>query len=225
MPQLIHTSPEEQVRFGLWLIREPESFFRDRLELDAEEVSDLEALRGLRRLEWLASRLVLHRLTGRSERLSIAKTAALKPHFRGEPGLFCSLTHSHGAVGALLADRPCGCDVQVYTDKMERVAAKFVGAQEAEFVEHQPVVWRQDLLHILWSAKESLYKADGLKALEFRTQLRVMPFVWDGVRAQTTGLVVREGVATPYDLLVAKLLLPDGRPLMMACCLGAPTGA
>lgn len=180
----------------------------------------MRALKGIRRLEWLASRLLLHQLTGTSGRMALAKTTASKPFFPDAPALCCSLTHSQGIAGALLTDRPCGCDVQVFTDKLQRLASRFVGREEAAYLEAQTEAHRADLLHILWSAKESLYKADGRKGLAFATQLRVMPFEWDGAHTRTTGWVIREEGATAYSLTAEKVWLPDGRALMLVICLG-----
>ncbi|MBL7798931.1 MAG: 4'-phosphopantetheinyl transferase superfamily protein [Saprospiraceae bacterium] len=199
-----------QVRtFGVWQIAEDERYFREDLHLTPEEEEDLARYKGIRRLEWLAGRRLLHLLTGADVRLPLGKNAFAKPFFLHRPELHCSLSHSHGIVGAMLAEEVCGCDLQVLVDKMPRLAGKFLHRDEDSFLHTFPTTTRFDLLHVFWTAKESLYKAYGLKELDFRDHLRVEPFEWTGQSAETTGWVQKDNFRQAYRLHFEKTGLPD----------------
>lgn len=206
---------------GLWQISEEESFFRDGLPLSPVEEQELAPLKNARRLEWLAGRWLLHRLTGAPQRMPLAKDAFSKPFFLDKPDLHCSLSHSHGVVGALLADQNCGCDVQVLVEKMPRLAPKFLSKTETEFVaRHSPEV-QFDLFHIFWTAKESMYKAYGLKELDFRKNMNLAPFEWGGTTGKAIGTLEKGAFRQVFQLNFEKSALP-GRDEAYVCttCLG-----
>jgi phosphopantetheinyl transferase len=218
MPLLLLSHPFGETTFGLWQIEEDEAFFRRNLTLDEEEEAELERFKGLRRLESLAGRWLLHRLTGSDERFPLAKDAFSKPFFVEKPDLYCSLSHSHGVVGALVARSNCGCDIQVEVDKMPRLATKFINIAEAAFVQAQPEEQRLALQHLFWTAKESLYKAYGLKQLDFRAHLLVDPFVWCGRQSESKGRVVKGVQRQDYRLWFETLGLPGGETLYWTVC-------
>ncbi len=195
--------------FGVWHIVEEEDFFCRRLALTAAEAADLAQYKGLRRLEWLAVRYLLHLLTGNGRRWPLGKDAFAKPFFLNENGLYCSLSHSKGLVGALLSDVPGGCDLQVLTEKMLHLAPRFLHEDEGLFISTFAADIQLDLQHIFWTAKESLYKAYGLRALDFRQHLRVEPFDWVGGSGESTGWVCKAPPFQPYQLYFEK---PVPRP-------------
>lgn len=209
MPLLLTTHPFEHARFGIWQIAEDEAYFREDLPLQPEEETDLARYKGIRRLEWLAGRWLLHKLTGLPERLPLGKNAFAKPFFLDQPELHCSLSHSHGIVGALLADRICGCDLQVLVNKMPRLAPKFLHESEDRFIRQFDPAAQFDLMHVFWTAKESLYKAYGLKELDFRADMRVEPFEWTGDGAKAAGHIRKGDFDQAYRLHFEKAGLPE----------------
>lgn len=218
MPLLLATHPFPDTVFGLWQIAEEEAFFRDELPLTVAEETELARLKNIRRLEWLASRWLLHKLTGSPQRLPLAKDAFSKPFFLGQPDLYCSLSHSHGIVGALLARQNVGCDIQVEVTKMPRLAHKFLHKKEDAFVRKHTATEQFDLFHVFWTAKESLYKAYGLKELDFRAHMRLEPFLWTG-NGNTAGWVKKNSFRQRYRLYFEKLHLPAEGALIWTVCL------
>lgn len=219
MPLLLTTHPFPTATFGVWQIAEDESWFRRDMPLLPEEEAELSRYKDIRRLEWLAVRWLLHKLTGLQERLPLGKNAFAKPFFLDRPELHCSLSHSHGVVGALLADRVCGCDLQVLVDKMPNIANKFLHIEEARFIQQFPAEQQFDLFHIFWTAKESLYKAYGLKELDFRAHIRLEPFEWGGYRAEAPGWIRKEGFSQSYRLHFEKVELPDKGAFVWTVCM------
>jgi phosphopantetheinyl transferase len=239
MPLLLTRHPFPDTTFGLWQIAEEETFFREELPLSPEEEAEMSRLKNpLRRHEWLAGRWLLHKLTGAPQRLPLAKDAFSKPFFPENQHLACSLSHSHGIVGALISDfglqiadftatqsairnpqSAIGCDIQVLVEKMPRLASKFLNVEEEEFVASHSAPTQFDLLHVFWTAKESLYKAYGLKALDFRGHLRVEPFEWREGRGTARGWVEKNDFRQAYHLQFEKIILPDSGELVWTVCL------
>lgn len=219
MPLLLTTHPFPSATFGVWQIAEDEAYFRRDMPLLPEEEAELARYKDIRRLEWLAVRWLLHKLTGLPERLPLGKNAFAKPFFLDRPELHCSLSHSHGVVGALLTDRVCGCDLQVLVNKMPHIANKFLHIEEALFIQQFPTEQQFDLFHIFWTAKESLYKAYGLKELDFRAQIRLEPFPWKDDAARSSGWIRKEGFSQSYQLHFEKVQLPDEGAFVWTTCL------
>jgi 4'-phosphopantetheinyl transferase len=192
------------LRFAAWQISEGEAFFRDDLPLTTAEITDLgRHQHPVRRLEWLAGRWLLHRLTGRKERLALAKNLYSKPFFLTAPQLHCSLSHSQGTVAALLSDQVCGCDIQVLVEKMPRIAPKFMRPDEFEWVDRDEPANRYEMIHLFWTAKEAMYKAHGLKELDFRAHLFLAPFIWHSDDLmETNGWIEKGDLRINYHLFM-----------------------
>lgn len=218
MPLLLTTHPFSGTAFGLWQIAEEENFFRHELPLTTAEETELAKLKNIRRMEWLASRWLLHKLTGAPQRLPLSKDAFSKPFFLDQPDLYCSLSHSHGIVGALLAGQNVGCDIQVQVAKMPRLAYKFLNDKEDAFVRKHTAPEQFDLFHVFWTAKESLYKAYGLKELDFRAHMRLEPFHWAD-RGSAKGWVEKGSFRKPFRLYFEKFRLPGDESLIWTVCL------
>ncbi len=218
MALLLTTHPFPDTTLGIWHISESESVFRAELPLSAQEEAELSNLQHVRRMEWLASRWMLHLLTGAFQRLPLAKDAFSKPFFLDNPDLFCSLSHSQGVAGAMIAAKNCGCDIQVIVKKMPKIAHKFLGVAEANFVAAFSEEVQLELFHLYWTAKESLFKAYGIKALDFRAHIFVQNMIWDGYSGSAKGLIKKNDVQLEYDLRFGKLDF-DAGSLVWATCL------
>lgn len=223
MPLLLTTHPFPAATFGLWQIAENEAYFRMDMPLSEAEEAELGRHQNpLRRLEWLAGRWLLHKLSDAPQRLQLAKDAFSKPFFPENQHLACSLSHSKGTVGALIVQdqQAIGCDIQVLTPKMTRIAHKFLNASEQAFVESQSGSITLALLHLYWTAKESLYKAYGLKELDFRKNLFVDQIYWDGLQGTGLGRVEKGNFCQEFALVFGQLELPETGTLITAICLG-----
>jgi 4'-phosphopantetheinyl transferase len=217
MSLLLTTHPFPDTTLGLWQIAEAESVFRDELPMSAVEENELAVLQNIRRLEWLSSRWLLHKLTGAQQRMPLAKDAFSKPFFLDQPDLFCSLSHSQGIVGAMIASKNCGCDIQVLVEKMPRIAAKFLGMEEADTVADLSEAQRFEYYHLYWTAKESLYKAYGIKALDFRKNIFIRQILWDGHTGAALGSIEKDDVQLAYRLRFGKVEFETGALIWAAC--------
>ncbi len=225
MPLLRSCHPFALATFAVWQMEEEEAFFRENLTLSAGETQELAGLKGNRRQEWLAVRWLLHRISGHDLRLPLAKDAFSKPFFPASSGRACSLSHSLGLVGALVAEQSggaLGCDLQVLVEKMTRLAPRFLNLPEKEFVEKHSTEHQFDLVHLFWTAKESLYKAYGIKELDFRQHIFVAPFDWDGRSAATTAAIIKNDYHQEFQLWMEKNEMADGRAYVWTVCNQVP---
>lgn len=122
-----------------------------------------------RRKEFLAARLLLHKMSGRDQRAELVKDTDGKPHL--EDSLFyVSISHTVGYSAAIAHPHQCGIDVQRIVPRIRRMAHKFVGPTEQKQLDEGDELSR---LHLIWSAKEAMYKAYGKRQLDFRKNLFV----------------------------------------------------
>lgn len=183
MALLFHNNLQPEGELGVWKIEEDESYFLERMQLRRKEHQQLVALKGNRRLEWLASRWLLHRMSGRRMRGACIKDEHGKPYLTDS--LFdISISHSRELVSVIAAPRSVGVDIQKIVEKIERISYKFMREPELFSLRDHT---RLEHLHVYWGAKEALYKAYGLRELDFREHIFIDPFGYDSNGGIATG--------------------------------------
>ncbi|MFT5383434.1 MAG: 4'-phosphopantetheinyl transferase, partial [Saprospiraceae bacterium] len=111
MPLIFHRNLRSTGELGLWKIEEEEDFFMDKLTLLPLELDLINATKGHRKLEWLASRWLLHQMSGRDIRGACLKNEFGKPYL--ENSFFeISISHSRELVSVIAAPQAVGIDIQ-----------------------------------------------------------------------------------------------------------------
>lgn len=196
MPIFLHKNIEPDGEVGLWDITESETFFRKELILTSKEKSLMQNVALKRKKEWMAGRLLLHKMSGRKQRAIAQKDEHGKPH------LYCSkydisLSHSGRFAAVIAAPYLVGVDIQKIVPKMKRIERKFMTDRELatlsqdDYLEH---------LHVYWGAKEALFKAYGKGEIEFRTDLLLDAFEYDTTLGKCRGYVRKKGVNLVFDV-------------------------
>jgi phosphopantetheinyl transferase len=200
MPLSLHHAIEPVGEIGIWDIEEPEDWFLGRLDLRAPEAAQFKNLKGRRRLEWLAARQLVHQMSGRDKRALFQKDEHGKPYLEDSP-FQISISHSHDKAAAIAAPYVVGIDIQYWVPKIERLAKRFLNASELEHLAADPE-GRLFQLHVLWGAKESLYKAYGRRQLDFCQHMMVSPVDYEvregRVRGQVTKAEYQQQFAIVY---------------------------
>jgi 4'-phosphopantetheinyl transferase len=179
---------DAKTSIGIWSIEEEETFFSLRLHLFEDEQQETATLNNRKRLEWFAGRFLLHDLLGADERVHCKKDIFGKP-FLNEDHRHISLSHSRDFAAVIISEQPVGIDIQYLTEKIERIAPKFMTESELASVSQNH---RLEHLHVYWGAKESLYKAYGKRALDFRDHIFLDDFDFSPDGGQTTARVQKE---------------------------------
>ncbi|TXF87066.1 4'-phosphopantetheinyl transferase superfamily protein [Neolewinella aurantiaca] len=170
MPVLLHEDFHAPGEYGLWHITETEEWLRNNVELSEAETVAIGQIKGEgRRREFLAARILLHHMSGRARRGELFKDESGKPHLRDS--LFhVSISHTTDYAAAIAHPNPCGVDVQRIVPRIRRLANKFVGAGEKlQLIPEFELLQ----LHLIWSAKEAMYKAFGRRKIDFKQHLFV----------------------------------------------------
>lgn len=179
---------------GLWRITESETQLRAGLPLGAAEARQLAKIKGEgRRKEFLAARHLLHALSGRAERGALLKDQFGKPRLQ-DSAYHVSISHTTGLSAAIGHPAPCGIDVQIFVEKIGRIAPRFLHDRERD---HDPDLYGQ---HLVWSAKEAMYKAYGRRELDFRKHLSVELSDLDPQAGRTVGQLRKDGLHIEYEL-------------------------
>jgi len=201
MPLIYHKNLPKGGELGFWQIEETETYFLDRLELFPSEIHQLSKIKGRLRLEWLASRWLLHIMSGRTLRGACLKDEYGKPYLT-DSNFNISISHSWNIVSIMAAPYDIGVDIQREVGKIARIEKKFIRPVEKESLQESTKIPH---LHIYWSAKEALYKAYGRKKLGFVRHIHVDPFVYDLSIGQTTAAIHKESYHAYFDVFYEKV--------------------
>lgn len=183
-------SLEPEGILGVWHIQEPESFFLERMELFPAEREEFARLKGEgRRLEWLATRYLLHLLSERTHRGALVKDEFGKPHLSGSDW-HISISHSNHLAAVIAAPTVVGVDIQRFVPRIGSIAHKFMHPRELEAARKDDYLAQ---LHVHWGAKEALYKAYGRRQLNFSEDLFIQPFRFQARGGRTLGTLKKNG--------------------------------
>lgn len=163
--------------------------------LSPEELETVHTLSPRKQSEWIASRELLYQVAGLPERTQCLYDDFGKPYLKNSDA-YISISHSELWCAAMISDSPCGVDIQVYNDTVRRIAPRFLTAEEQEIAagSQHPVSG----LHVLWGAKECLYKAYGKRKLGFREHLFIRHL--DFISGKGWGEISYEGLHLPYEI-------------------------
>jgi len=169
MPLVFKESVFKSATLAVWKIEENEDFFLSKKNQDWD-MDELKKLKGGRRLEWIASRYLLQVISKKKYR--ITKDQYGKPQL--DPSDYeISISHSGGYVAAIISNKDVGIDIQKKVQKISRIAHKYVNTDEKAFINNR---FHLSYLHLIWGAKESLFKAYGRKNMDYKKDLNILPF-------------------------------------------------
>ena len=180
------------------------------------ELEILDQLSPRKRSEWLASRELLFRIAKLPERAECLYDEFGKPYLIGS-NRHISVSHSASWASAMICDQSCGVDIQVYSNAVERIANKFLSENEIK----QTLKSKNRLhhLHLLWGAKECMYKAYGKKKLEFRQHIFIHTLDIDNCTGK--GEISIEDIHLQYEIHFR--ILPEAA--WVFCILSSPASS
>ena len=158
--------------FVLVALDTPSSVLLEQVRLSEHEMQFVQGVQvEARKREYLTARLLVQHEYGTTTQITYNEVG--KPSLSN--GVRISLSHSRGFLGVLFSDkREVGLDIQVHSPKISRIAKKFVSVLEYKFI---PAASNEDYYHVLWCAKEALFKWYALGGLQFDQELIVKPFI------------------------------------------------
>lgn len=171
MPLTYHHKTH-QLQLGIWKSSESMEELEHLAGLRESEIRMVQSFKSeLRKKEFLSVRALLHNLHPTSS-LVIQYDENGKPYL--DNMLSLSISHTQDYVSVLFSPLPyVGLDLETIRPQIEKIAHKFVNDEEANYIDGKN---RRQHLHILWGAKEVLYKIYGKGNVDFRGHLYVAPF-------------------------------------------------
>lgn len=173
MPVLIDKYVDDDVRLGIWEIKED---YDQLIDISKPDKDDLKTVQGFcnykRKLEWLSVRALINYLANKQTK--IVYNEDRKP-FVDDKEYNISISHSNNFTSILMSkNKKVGIDLEYMNHKISRIADKFINEKEEVISE---VNDRKKLhLYIHWCAKESLYKICDKQDINFKKNLTITPF-------------------------------------------------
>jgi 4'-phosphopantetheinyl transferase EntD len=176
----------ETTKLAIWKIEEPEIFFLDHVPLQNNITHPH------KRLQHLAGRYLLKYLFPDFPNAEILIADTRKPYLPNEQYHF-SISHCANYAAAVVStDHRSGIDIELPSEKVARIMHKFMHENDLLYMSNSYLYDRSplQLLTVMWSAKESLFKwfSHGevdfkehmqLRAgIEFESQDLLLPFVF-----------------------------------------------
>jgi 4'-phosphopantetheinyl transferase len=124
-----------------------------------------------RKREWVSVRTAL-RMLDPAVQGSITYNADGRPNLIGDRSI--SISHSGNYIAIMLSDAgKTGIDIEEIHPRIELLAKKFVNENEKSFIMHAN---QMRIYHVIWGAKEVLFKIYSRGGIDFRKDLHVNPF-------------------------------------------------
>lgn len=177
MPVFYQQTIDRQSKIGIWKIEETEQFFLQTVPLQNDITHPH------KRLQHLAGRYLLRYLFPDFpyELIRIADTR--KPFLENEAYHF-SISHCGDFAAAIVSrDKRVGVDVELYSEKVERVRNKFVSPLDESVLEgFAPDNHFPKYLALLWSTKEAIFKWYGAGQVDFKKHMQLQAIHFDELR-------------------------------------------
>ncbi len=201
MPLVYRKELAGNTTVALWKIEESAVDLYDKLQLKDHEKEYIETLNeGKRNLQWLSTRVLLRTLLNTSDYIDCRIDEHGKPYLPDRPQ-HISLSHSYEYAAVMLSETyAVGIDIEIIKDKIERVAHKFLQAEELAFIEP---AHRNEHLYACWCAKEAIYKLYGKKNVSFKDHIRLSAFQYQTEGTFNAELVL-SGVNEQYEVSYMK---------------------
>ena len=173
---LVLKKEEQDYSIGIWHSTET---FDDLLEIEALNSADFRKWEDFqsnkRKREWLTVRVLLRCLFPGSNLPQITYDQFGKPFLDNKKGI--SISHTKEFVAILITNKTnAGIDLETLRDRISILSSKFSSDEE---LIHVPELHRIEYLHVLWGAKEVLFKLYGRGEMDFRAHLHVEPFQYN----------------------------------------------
>ena len=170
MPLFYQQDIDDCTRLAVWKIEETEDFFLSQVPVQREITHPH------KRLQHLAGRYLLRFLFPSFPHHEIEIASTRKPFLPNDQYHF-SISHCSNYAAAIVSTHcRVGIDVELVTPRLHKIKHKFLHGDELRFVNAHLPSLQQDVLTLLWSAKEAMYKWYGLGEVDFSEVMRTFPF-------------------------------------------------
>ncbi len=160
---------------GIWNTSETDKELQQLWNPTAEEMELVCAItHTARKREIMAVRILLNQMIGnKSQNTTIEYDSYGKPRLQNL-ATHITITHSKHMIGLMLHPHvQPGLDIELIDNRIFRMAPKFLSHSEQVHLQGKDALQK---LHLVWAAKEVVYKIHGKKGVDFKSQLKVHNF-------------------------------------------------
>ena len=200
MPLILDHKDSFDTHISIWRMDEELEFFESSMYLYESERKEIANLSQHKLLEWYASRYLLYYMSDEVTRGPCIKDMYGKPFIAGSDR-FISLSHSNEWIAVGGSKNAIGVDIQIIVNKITRIAERIYSPEEISSVKGDQYILG---LHVLWGAKESIYKAYGKRNIDFKKHIKVDPFI-PGPEVETTGSLTLEDLHMSFIIKARKI--------------------
>ncbi len=170
MPLFYQHHINANTKLAIWQIEEDEAFFLAKVPLQSNITHPH------KRLQHLAGRYLLRFLFPDFPNEEILIASTRKPFLPDEQYHF-SISHCGNFAAAIVSkSERVGIDIETETDKVVKIAHKFLNSVEKDIVNRQqPTINR--VLTLFWSVKETIFKWWGKGEVDFKEHIQLADFV------------------------------------------------
>lgn len=167
MPVFFQQQINETTRLGVWKIEETEEFFKGNVPVHRNVTHPH------KRLQHLAGRFLLQFLFPDFPYKLIQVADTRKPFLKDEQYHF-SISHCGDYAAAIVSRKQrVGIDVELVTEKISRIKDKYLHEDEQVLFGITETAPDLQLLTVLWSAKESVFKWYGNGNVDFKKHIQL----------------------------------------------------
>ncbi|MFM9022041.1 MAG: 4'-phosphopantetheinyl transferase family protein [Sediminibacterium sp.] len=170
MPLYYQQDINENTRLAIWEIAEGAEFFLEKVSLRYP------VLHLQKQLQHLAAGYLLPFLCPDFPYGELVYPEQGRPFIPGDTYFF-SLTHSGNMAAAMVSEcGAVGIDIEKITDRVHRVRHKFLSDEEWDWVQGRGEEVQRELLTLIWTVKEAVYKWRNIPGTVFSQDIIVSPF-------------------------------------------------
>ena len=166
MPIFFQQDIDANTRLAVWKIEEREDFFLQHVPLQRTITHPH------KRLQHLAGRYLLKYLFP-SFPLQLIQIADTRKPFLEDEAFHFSISHCGDFAGVLVSSTGrVGMDLELVTEKIERISHKFLTTEEKQFLSLQEFHSNVSALTLAWSCKEAVFKWYSKGGVDFRDHMQ-----------------------------------------------------
>ena len=171
MPILKKIALEDGI-IGLWKLTETSEVFNSLIPAGSPDKLRFDKITyKKRKVEFLATRAMLKEFLGHYPLIQYQKDG--RPYLPND-ALELSISHSRDIAAVILHKYRVGIDVEIEGRDIDKIARKFMSAEELLNISESENHERMQLLH--WCAKEAVFKCTHHAGIDFRSQINIDKF-------------------------------------------------
>ncbi|MGG9970162.1 4'-phosphopantetheinyl transferase family protein [Ferruginibacter sp. SUN002] len=210
MPLVYQQNINEATKLAIWHITESEDFFLLQVPLQRSITHPH------KRLQHLAGRFLLKELFPDFPHSLIQVADTRKPFLVDEAYHF-SISHCGDFAAAIVSTKNrVGVDIELYTDKVERVKHKYLSEAEQILLQNSNTTNDLPLIQLLtsaWSIKETIFKWEGKGELDFKEHMQIRTFDFKNLETATASCILSK-----YDAVSLNVEVKFFSQLALAWC-------